>query len=101
MDETHEGHRPLWKVLLTDIYWLNLLNPRMWMSAGFTAILAGIPAVLIWEPLAAPVVVTVFFAMLALMSLNPPSCPHCRKRVKIGATTCRGCGQQVQPTSAR
>jgi hypothetical protein len=64
-------------------------------------LIAGIIAVL--GSLISPVVGTilffvVFFPVWILGAANPENvlyCPYCRKRVKIGATSCHHCGRTV------
>jgi len=78
------------------MYWLNLLNPRMWISAGITTVLALIPVGLLWESAVEWLALPIFLALLLLMSGVPAQCPHCRRRVKIAASRCAHCGLEVQ-----
>lgn len=65
-------------------------------------IVAGVAAALtgaLWEPLAAIVFWPVLIAFMLAAIFNDENvlnCPHCRKRVKIGASTCHHCGQTVR-----
>lgn len=74
---------------------LNLLNPRMWFSAGITTVLALVPVGMVYEPAIKWLAVPIFLALMVLMCAIPAQCPFCRKRVKIGATRCSRCGSEV------
>ena len=83
--------RPLWKVLLLDIYWLNLFNPRMWFASFWTAFLgvAALAMLRVPEQVTTPVFVVLFFASLLATCLVPARCTRCRARIRVGATTCK------------
>lgn len=76
--------------------WGALFSLRMWLAAlvvGFIGAMLG----LLWPPLG-----TVGFVLgvgwtmyYQVVHGTPLTCPHCRKRVKAGATVCRFCGQRT------
>lgn len=75
---------------------LNLLNPRMWFSAGVTTMLACIPIGLLYEPAVRWVAVPLFVVLLVAMTGVPAQCPQCRRRLKVAASRCPHCGVEVQ-----
>jgi predicted amidophosphoribosyltransferase len=38
----------------------------------------------------------ILFALIAVANLGKLKCPHCRKRVKLGAGVCHHCGREVK-----
>lgn len=77
---------------------VNVISPRVWISAGFTGFGAGVLAGFIWEPMIVPVFAVVSIAMLIMLCLgNPVKCPECYKRVKVGAKRCHKCGTELVP----
>lgn len=72
---------------------------RIILLGAMLAGVAGYLASLLWEPLAAVVVWPVFIGFMLLAMFNDENviyCPHCRKRVKIGAASCHHCGRAVR-----
>lgn len=86
-----QTERPMWKVVLTDVQWTNLFNPRMWFAAFWTGLLAGIALGMAGVPEAiyVPFSLILMGVFLVATMFNPARCPQCRYRVKIGATACR------------
>jgi hypothetical protein len=78
--------------------WASLVSLRV----IFTALICGLLVGALLSAIAKPLGVVGFFVVAGgiyiLAALNPENvlyCPYCRKRVKIGATTCHHCGQRV------
>lgn len=70
---------------------------RVLLGCGLVAALVGALLSLVWEPLSYGAV-PVFVALWIGVVLNDDTvvrCPHCRKRVKVGASTCHRCGLDV------
>jgi tRNA(Ile2) C34 agmatinyltransferase TiaS len=74
---------------------VNLLNPRMWFSAGVTTILALVPVGLVYEPAVEVLALPIFVVLMLLMCGVPAQCPQCRRRVKIAASRCPHCGVEI------
>jgi hypothetical protein len=78
--------------------WSNLASFRILIAA---LVIAGIPAALaaaIWPPLGTAVLLGIFGVIYYNVLFNPrfqAYCPHCRKRVKLGADTCHHCTRSV------
>lgn len=65
----------------------------------FVALGAAFVSSLVWEPLAGIVFLIVFLLMMIAAVFNDDNilyCPHCRKRVKMGANTCHHCARAVK-----
>jgi hypothetical protein len=79
--------------------WERLLHFRFWLACVLVALAPTALLMWLWEPLRwtswlfLPVVVAVGVAGGPVAYV----CPHCRKRVKAGATVCRRCGRDVLP----
>lgn len=85
-----------WAELARRAHWGNLFNPRMWLWAGVTAFLFGIPvAVVAPGPAVSVVVGLVFFAALLGTTLLESHCPECGKAIRVGYGRCRDCGWTV------
>lgn len=81
-----------------------LFSLRVWLLCGFLAGLVSAGAGAIWSPLAGPVFVIALVLILGGYVLSPSTaavCPYCRKRVKLGASTCHHCGQTVTGSAPR
>jgi Flp pilus assembly protein TadB len=83
---------------LAGIRWENLASWRIWIAG---AVIATLPAVLAGA-LNPAFGFVVFFAIIGVVlwaSARPTGpvlyCPYCRKRVKMGASTCHHCGRTV------
>lgn len=80
-----------------SIRWTNIFHARFWIGIAMAGFICAVVFGLIWDPLTYPA----FFIGMALSALALLSdetvytCPHCRKRVKTGASTCHHCGRQV------
>jgi hypothetical protein len=81
-----------------DLQWGNVVHMRFWFGAVIAYVIGAIPGVLVGVD-ALAVVGGIALALLS-MYLNLQrgqvyQCPHCRKRVKLGATHCHHCGLPV------
>jgi uncharacterized membrane protein len=75
-----------------------LVSFRIGCLAAIVALIVAAIASAVWRPLVGPVFFLVFAAVMVLAMFNDRNilyCPYCRKRVKMGATTCHHCGQNV------
>jgi hypothetical protein len=95
-----DSERPVWKVLLLDIRWGNLVNLRMWWAAGWATVFAGTAVSFLLgyglglssdtiEAILGPVFGTMFVLFLLATCLIPARCADCGARVRVGATMCR------------
>lgn len=78
--------------------WTALFSLRVWGGAVLVGFLLCLPFALIFPPLGT-VAFVVGFGWTMYYQLTdgmPLRCPHCRKRVKVGATTCRFCGRDTR-----
>lgn len=74
-----------------------LMSLRLMAGAMTLGLLTAIPLALIWDPLAW-LGLLVAVAVWWLAAATPGYvlyCPHCRKRVKAGASVCHHCGRQT------
>jgi hypothetical protein len=72
---------------------------RVIFSALGVGILAGVVAGLIWTNATVPVMwgaAALFYAQAVLNDGQMLKCDACRKRVKLGASTCHHCGYTAQ-----
>jgi hypothetical protein len=75
----------------------NVLSIRLFLVCLFTGAIVGGVMSLLWSPLV--YVGLVGGGILWLLAVFNPAtvlyCPHCRKRVKLGAESCHHCGRTV------
>jgi hypothetical protein len=79
-------------------YLQRALSVRVIVACAVLAAVAGGLLSLLWQPLAY-VAVPVFVVAWIGSTLNQEAvlyCPHCRKRVKVGAGVCHHCGRDVR-----
>jgi hypothetical protein len=76
--------------------WGNLFSLRVWAAAFFVGFIGALLG-LIWPPLGTVGFLLGFGWTMYFQVAHgaPVVCPHCHKRVKIGATTCRFCGKST------
>lgn len=70
---------------------------RVGLGAFLGALIVAAVLGMIWQPLAY-VFIPLFVVLWLVMLVDPATvayCPHCSKRVKIGATACHHCGRDV------
>lgn len=75
--------------------WRNLINARVWLAAAFVYMVVGALLSIIWAPLAWAAVPLIPLVIVGYAFAPPVVCPHCHKRVKLGANTCRFCGRNT------
>ncbi len=77
--------------------WTALFSLRVWWGAVLVGFLVCILPALLWPPLGTAAFVAGFGWTMhfQLTQGTPLRCPHCLKRVKVGAATCRFCGQRT------
>ena len=73
----------------------------MFRVAGAAFLVSALTAVVTNSTTAGSVVFFVVFALIAAANVGKLRCPACRKRVKLGATRCHHCGENVKPFLAR
>ena len=81
------------------INWRAVVSLRVLFTAILLGAIAAALAGALWKPLTAPVGAVVLVGIWVLAILNTDNvlvCPHCLKRVKIGAERCHHCGQPVR-----
>ncbi len=76
---------------------INLLSVRIWWFSILLGGLAGVVAGAVAEPLTVPAAGIGFVAALYFFATSGVAayCPHCSKRVKIGARACHHCQRAV------
>jgi predicted amidophosphoribosyltransferase len=85
------------------LWWARLqraASVRVGCMSIFAGVVIGAIAGVIWEPLTAPVAVTVIALCWVGAIFNDEqalNCPRCRKMVKLGADTCHHCGAPTTP----
>lgn len=81
------------------INWSNIVSFRVLFGAFVIALVVAILPSMISSAFGGVVFVIVFLVVYGNAIFNPEApvlyCPHCRKRVKAGATTCHHCGKAV------
>jgi hypothetical protein len=80
--------------------WANLFSIRALIGSALVALIPAVPAGLLWPPLGTAAFIVAFVLAHLFIQMAPERvlyCPHCRKRVKMDATTCHHCGQRVVP----
>ena len=81
------------------VNWSSAFSFRVIFAAFFMAVLVAILPSMVSSAFGGVVFVLVFLAVYGMAIFNPNAavlyCPHCRKRVKVGADTCHHCGKLV------
>lgn len=80
------------------INWQTLFSFRFLFGNLIIAALIAILPSLLWAPLGAVVFFGAFAVLVVVGATNPELvlyCPHCKKRVKAGASACHHCGRVV------
>jgi hypothetical protein len=84
---------------MTDTMVAKLLSIRVWIICAIPAAIPAMGVETRWPDLYLPVFWGMFFLILGLYATCPytstPTCPACRKSVKMGASACHHCGREV------
>ncbi len=82
---------------MKKIDWESALSFRILFLALLVAVIPAGLVALVSSPASSVVLFVVFGAVWWQLATttNPLYCPHCRKRVKMGASACHHCGREV------